>query len=175
MSEGTTEARPRRKSLGEQLDRLDGILDVLADGLPQAVSESARASARAVVREVLVEVLTDPDLRRRIAVVMPRVGNPTCEAGPGSWARAVDTVRTAVVRRWDAVRARCVTLWANLGPVPVRRVLAVSTGAGLVAGLGVLLAPVSVAAVLAGMGAASLALAVQLALAWAQTARRSAE
>jgi hypothetical protein len=37
--------RPRRQ-LGDQLDRLDGILDVLAEALPAAVADACKEGAR---------------------------------------------------------------------------------------------------------------------------------
>jgi hypothetical protein len=53
-----------RKSLAEQIDRLDGILDGLAQGLEQAVVAAVQAAVGLAVREavkaVLQEVLTSP-------------------------------------------------------------------------------------------------------------------
>jgi hypothetical protein len=59
----TTNGR-ERKSLAEQIDRLDGILDGLAQGLEQAVVAAVQAAVGLAVREavkaVLQEVLTSP-------------------------------------------------------------------------------------------------------------------
>ena len=69
-----------RKSLAEQIDRLDGILDCLADGLNDAVAAAVKeATALAVkeaVRGVLSEVLTNPDFLERIrsTIVPPSQG-----------------------------------------------------------------------------------------------------
>ena len=43
MPETTTNGKPKRKQLSEQLDRLDGIIDVLAEGLNKAVADAAEA------------------------------------------------------------------------------------------------------------------------------------
>src|ERR1043166_5538730 len=55
-----------RKTLADQLDRLDQILDVLSDGLNEAVAsavqEAAGAAVQQAVRQALVEVLTNPDV-----------------------------------------------------------------------------------------------------------------
>lgn len=51
-----------RKQLADQLDRLDGILDVLGDGLSAAVADAMKAGTAAAVKEALVEVLTNPNL-----------------------------------------------------------------------------------------------------------------
>jgi hypothetical protein len=59
-----------RKSLAEQIDRLDGILDGLADGLNEAVvtavKEAVGAAVQEAVRAVLSELLTNPDLLHAI-------------------------------------------------------------------------------------------------------------
>jgi hypothetical protein len=59
-----------RKSLSEQIDRLDRILDGLADGLNEAVADTVtQAVSRAVkeaVQGVLTEVLSNPDLRAKL-------------------------------------------------------------------------------------------------------------
>jgi hypothetical protein len=60
----TTNGR-ERKSLAEQIDRLDGILDGLAQGLEQAVVAAVQAAVGVAVREVvqavLQEVLANPE------------------------------------------------------------------------------------------------------------------
>jgi hypothetical protein len=58
-----------RKSLAEQIDRLDAILDGLSDALTEAVAAAvSQAAGRAVqeaVQAVLAEALTSPALRER--------------------------------------------------------------------------------------------------------------
>jgi hypothetical protein len=63
-----------RKSLGDQIDRLDAILDGLADALNQAVAQAVREAVAVAVRAALAEALTHPDLRQRLV--------PAAEAGP---------------------------------------------------------------------------------------------
>ena len=59
-----------RKSLAEQIDRLDGILDGLADGLNEAivaaVKEAVGAAVQEAVRAVLTELLANPELLHTI-------------------------------------------------------------------------------------------------------------
>ena len=56
MATALAPAKPR-KQLADQLDRLDGIIDLLADGLPQAVADATRAGAR----QAFAELLADPE------------------------------------------------------------------------------------------------------------------
>jgi hypothetical protein len=67
----TTDTNGRvRKSLAEQIDRLDGILDGLAEGLNEAivaaVKEAAGAAVQEAVRAVLSELLANPELLHSI-------------------------------------------------------------------------------------------------------------
>jgi hypothetical protein len=67
MATVTTDTNNRvRKSLAEQIDRLDGILDGLAEGLNEAViaavKEAAGAAVQEAVRAVLSELLANPEL-----------------------------------------------------------------------------------------------------------------
>jgi hypothetical protein len=59
-----------RKSLAEQIDRLDGILDGLAEGLNEAivtaVKEAVGAAVQEAVRAVLTELLGNPELLHTI-------------------------------------------------------------------------------------------------------------
>ena len=60
-----------RKQLSDQLDRMDGILDVLEEGLTGAVSEAMKAGTRVAVKEALVEILTHPEFLTAIRGVLP--------------------------------------------------------------------------------------------------------
>src|SRR5436190_10447897 len=55
-----------RKSLAEQIDRLDGILDGLANGLNEAVATAVKDAVTLAVRQalqaVVTEVMSNPDL-----------------------------------------------------------------------------------------------------------------
>ena len=63
----TSNGRPQRKQLSDQLDRLDGIIDALADGLNQAVVTAAKDGTRSAVKEILTELLTNPDILAMIS------------------------------------------------------------------------------------------------------------
>src|SRR6516164_2763726 len=85
MTTMTTNADGRtRKSLSEQIDRLDAILDGLGDALNEAVaaavSEAAGRAVKEAVQAVLAEVLTNPALRERALHVdsrpAPRADSP---------------------------------------------------------------------------------------------------
>jgi hypothetical protein len=73
MSTTTTNGRVR-KSLAEQIDRLDSILDGLADNLNDAVvtavKEAVTLAVREAVRGVLTEVLMNPELLEHLRGTM---------------------------------------------------------------------------------------------------------
>src|SRR5262245_40403502 len=77
MNTTTTVAndRPRRKTLSDQLDRLDGVIDDLSDGLNQAVSHAVeRGVSTAVekaVQAVLQAALASPEVVRQLALATP--------------------------------------------------------------------------------------------------------
>ena len=80
----------QRKSLADQIERLDSILDGLSDGLNEAVA----AAVKEAVRAVLTEVLTNPELLARLhpvqAIAVPE------PARPSRW----------LARAWDGARLR---------------------------------------------------------------------
>jgi hypothetical protein len=59
-------AKPPRKQLSDQLDRLDSILDGLGDGLNGAVADAAREGTRLAVHDAIVEMMTNPTLRTKL-------------------------------------------------------------------------------------------------------------
>ena len=65
---GTSSARTVRKSLADQIDRLDGILDGLADALNESVADAVKdvigQAVRQAVHAAVTEVLASPDLLR---------------------------------------------------------------------------------------------------------------
>src|SRR5581483_3165925 len=65
MTTSMTNGRAR-KSLAEQIDRLDAILDGLADALNGAVAQAVTEAVAVAVKAAVAETLTNPDLRRRI-------------------------------------------------------------------------------------------------------------
>ena len=82
MTTTTTNADGRtRKSLAEQIDRLDAILDGLSDALTEAVaaavSEAAGRAVKEAVQAVLSQALTNPALRER---ALPAESRPAPQA-----------------------------------------------------------------------------------------------
>ena len=67
-SNGTLNARTARKSLADQIDRLDGILDGLAEALNESVADAVKdviaQAVRSAVETAVKEVLSSPDLLR---------------------------------------------------------------------------------------------------------------
>jgi hypothetical protein len=80
MTTTTTNGRTR-KSLAEQIDRLDAILDGLADALNEAVADAVKDAVTAAVQEAVhaavVEVLTNAELRKRLGVVPTPASQPS--------------------------------------------------------------------------------------------------
>jgi hypothetical protein len=112
MSTSTMHADGRaRKSLAEQIDRLDRILDGLADGLNEAVADAVtQAVSRAVkqaVQGVLTEVLTNPDLRAKLQGSAAAPAN-TPVAGTSPARSIVNWIGTTVTRfvGWCSDRLR---------------------------------------------------------------------
>jgi hypothetical protein len=66
MSTTGANGRAQRKSLAEQIDRLDLILDGLADGLSAAVADAVTAAVGTAVQAAVREVLSNPQLLRRL-------------------------------------------------------------------------------------------------------------
>jgi hypothetical protein len=82
----TTNGR-ERKSLAEQIDRLDGILDGLSQGLEQAVVAAVQTAVGLAVREavqaVVREVLTNPEFfKARAAVAATPEATPAPARAP---------------------------------------------------------------------------------------------
>jgi hypothetical protein len=71
--------RTQRKSLAEQIDRLDAILDGLAEGINDTVVAAVQGAVQAAVRTAVAEVLTNEELRRRL---QPAAAGP---APTGGW------------------------------------------------------------------------------------------
>src|SRR5262245_36491337 len=70
-----------RKSLSEQIDRLDSVLDGLADNLNSAVADAVRDAVGGGVREAvqatLLELLAHPDIKSLL-----RAATASCSAPP---------------------------------------------------------------------------------------------
>ena len=80
-----------RKSLAEQIDRLDSTLDGLADGLNEAVATAVKEAIRAV----LTEVLTNPELLGRLRATQPNAVPEPEAHRPRRW----------LTRAWNGVRS----------------------------------------------------------------------
>jgi hypothetical protein len=196
MSATTTTNGKPRKQLADQLDRLDGILDALAEGLNGAVADAAREGTRLAVKDAIVEIMTNPDLRALLAPAVapppPPPAAPPASAPPppkkaGLWSRikarasaartavagAVARAKEAVVRRSVIAGDAVVALGRATGEtLPLRRVVLVGLGVGLLVGTACLVLPQTTAPVVGGIGAAGTAVSVQVGNWLARAARR---
>ena len=179
----TTNGKPQRKPLADQIDRLDDILDGLADALNGAVADAAREGARLAVKEAIFEVLTNPELRGLIArpqttTAPPAAPNPVPAPvlAPSVWAklktrlaalraRAAQAVKPAVEAAATKCRAAKPVLATAKSVVALawrfKRVALTGLGVGLVTTAASYLAPHPVSAALTGVGGTLSALAVQ--------------
>jgi hypothetical protein len=145
-----------RKSLSEQIDRLDKILDGLASALNGAVADAVTQAVSLAVKEavqtVLTEVLDNPDLRAQLqgsAIApanTPLAGLPPARSivnwvgrtltGIASWCsarlRALSQVSRRIVQhvRWVAtdLLARVQSLRLFVPPLAAALLLGVATG-----------------------------------------------
>jgi hypothetical protein len=152
----TTTDRPR-KTLSEQIDKLDSILDGLSENLNQAVADAVRDATHAAVQEAvqraLVEVLTSPDILALLGGLAaprppsPLPASPTAGAGedhPGlrdrlgaarAWAgRHARTASAVCARGLTSLKAGLLGLWR------LRTRLLAAVGIGTAVGLGAYLA-----------------------------------
>jgi hypothetical protein len=151
-----------RKTLADQLDRLDKTLDGLAEALNEAVADAVRDVVGAVVRNAvqatLREVFTNPVLHERLCPSAAESG-----AGPQRacrcrllaalvWGRARDALRAGwaaatagLVTAGGRVRGALAVCWRWRGP------LAGAAGVGMVVGLGCFLGGPLVSAGVGGL------------------------
>jgi hypothetical protein len=185
-----------RKSLAEQIDRLDQILDGLAEGLNEAVAMAVKEAIGLAVKEavqaVLTEVLTNPAVREQLGgMVSPSV--PQADASPksglrqrlgqaGAWiGRRLGAVCQAVAalprRACQAcatmvltVRQACGALWARVQLLRYVEVqLLTALGLGSAAGAAAYLAGPWLAAGVSALGGLTTPLVVRAGL-WLQRA-----
>jgi hypothetical protein len=94
-----------RKTLAEQIDRLDAMLDGLADGLNDAVAtavkEAVGAAVQQAVQAVLREALANPELLARLG----GVAAPAPAPAPAP-AAAPATPKTTWKQRWASALRR---------------------------------------------------------------------
>jgi hypothetical protein len=178
MSTATiSNAKPPRKQLSDQLDRLDSILDGLSDGLNSAVAEATREGTRLAVRDAVVEMMTDPALRSKLhhatAPETP-VELARAERTPGFWRRmktyanqAVNSVGRTASSAMAAVKSKVRALGQKVAEAArsIRDLGTLKTTA-LVVGLTVatlsFCAPHAASAALSGISSAVAAVAVRV-------------
>lgn len=160
----TLNGRPPRKQLGDQLDRLDSILDVLADALPAAVADACKEGAKQAMKEVVLELHTNPDVRAMLAggITPPPTPAKPKETKPNWWqtlkAKLTQWKDAALDRATATVQAVTLTARMLTAVLPLKRIALVTLGIGLAVGLTALLVyrfcPPAVAAAVSGVGAA---------------------
>jgi len=183
----TTNGKPQRKQLGDQLDRLDSIIDALAEGLPGAVADACRDGARLAVKDAIIEIMSNPELRALLApqrpepvwetVAAPAAPPPEQPKKPGLWSRlkakvaaareavtqAVEKAKEVVKSRWTAARGMMTAIGTVAGEaLPVRRILLVGLGVGLAVGLVTLALPDAAAAAVSAVSTTVSVVAVQV-------------
>ena len=174
----------QRKSLAQQLDRLDQILDGLSDGLQAAVVDAVKGAVGQAVQLALREVLTHPALVARLGSTPVPAGVPAHAptiaptamptASRASWTgRLWAKIRSCVSRlrnRWsdfaDATReavkqtGRCVARIARVGWTLVRynsRAVVLALFVGMAAGAACYFAGPLISAAVSGAVAGILA------------------
>jgi hypothetical protein len=167
-----------RKSLAEQIDRLDGILDGLANALNESVAAAVKDAVGAAVREavqaVMTEVLTNPAvlelLHGGVAVPAVRPGRTT-GSRVGGWVRTASAAAGAQVRATvgvfavaaKAVRGGVAACWARLSLVRRLKLdVLTAAGVGVLAAMAAYHAGPWLASTATGLGSFTAALAVQL-------------
>lgn len=164
-----------RKTLSDQLDRLDSILDGLSEALTESVAAAVKAAtAQAVqqaVQATLTEILTSPELltllgtARAMPPIVECVPAPVASSAPSlrgrigsalSWAgQKIRSVWTACGRKLSGLRPRLLGLWG------LRRQLLLALGIGTAAGVAAYLAGPLAAGAFSGVAAFASGLAVQ--------------
>ena len=96
-----------RKSLAEQIDRLDQILDGLADGLNEAVAMAVKEAIGLAVKEavqaVLAEVLTNAAIREQLGGMAPPTVSPTAATPKPGLRQSFGQAGAWISRRLGAV------------------------------------------------------------------------
>jgi hypothetical protein len=168
-----------RKSLAEQIDRLDTILDGLAEGLSGAVADAIRETVGRAVQEavqaVMTELLTNPAILARLqgGMASPSAVQP---AQPDRAAQVSSQVRAWASAGWTKVRQACSATMRLLGRAVsavqqqarlawvFRMPLLVAVGAGLATGTLAFIAGPWIAATAGSLAGFTTTTAVQLGL-----------
>lgn len=130
-----------RKTLSEQLDRLERILSGLSETLQGSITSAVKEATAEAVQATLTEILTSPELMGLIGA--SRAPDPTVETappapddnGPGIRDRVGSALNWAGQKVRSAREACARKLSCVLGLWGLRRQLAVSLGVGAAAGL----------------------------------------
>lgn len=181
----TSNNRPQRKQLSEQIDRLDTILDGLSEGLNNSVADAAREGMRLALKDALVEIMTDPSLRAKLhQATAPEPAPELVASRPGllerlmmGFQQVVQSVVAAASCLVDRGRAcgRNVAQAAADGVQSARalgnlkNLAFVGVGVGATIGVVGLVAPHTVTAGLSGVCGGVAAIAVQLGI-WTRRA-----
>jgi hypothetical protein len=129
------DGRPRRKTLSDQLDRLDGVIDDLSIGLNEAVAHAVERGVSTAVEKavqgVLQAALATPEVARQLALATP--------AAPPAEQEGATTVEGrgffgSVLDRASAGLSRVGGVLVPDGPG--RRPLRLAAGAGVLAAAG---------------------------------------
>jgi len=97
-----------RKTLAQQLDRMDTMLDGLAEGLNEAVATAATASMREVVclavqqavRTTLTEILSNAELQKRLAPRSVPAAGGVLTLVQGGWTKLIALAK----RTWASLK-----------------------------------------------------------------------
>ena len=159
MATTTLNGKPQRKQLGDQLDRLDSIIDALAEGLPGAVADACRDGARLAVKDAIIEIISNPELRALLSPppasapsgpVTPPEPKPMPDPKPGFWKRftsrakaatnavvgAAVSAKESVVHRCKAARDTIAAVGTAAGEaMPTKQISLVALGVGIVVGV----------------------------------------
>jgi hypothetical protein len=184
MTTTTTVTNGRaRKSLAEQIDRLDSILDGLSEALQGAVSEAVTEAVGLAVKEavkcVLAEVLTSPEFLERLRQLAAG-SSPTpvtvAPRQPGVFRRWIGRVSAWALERLGDIRQMVTVVTNFMGQsiaragryvqalLPFRRQLLLSAAVGTLAGIAAYHSTPMLAAAAAWMGGFATALTVQAAV-----------
>ena len=165
-----------RKSLAEQIDRLDGILDGLAESLSGAVADAISQTVGLAVKEavhtVLIDVLGNPKVMEKLRATAPAPETPK----RGVIARLTSQARAWTCLAWSKIRQACSAGGQRLMQAPTaamqhgymlwayRKPLLVAVGAGVASGLAAFYAGPWMAATAGTLAGFTAAAAAQLTL-----------
>jgi hypothetical protein len=171
-----------RKSLAQQIDRLDAMLDGLADGLNDAVAavvkEAVGVAVKEAIQSLVREALANPELVARLATAFP-VSTPAPQPAPKdakpkvSWKQRwaglyktvtakLDAARLWCGRRLEGVRRFAAAAWKRVRALAsYRKQLLIAVGVGVTVAAAAYVAGPWLAAAFSGIGGFAAALAVQ--------------